>query len=162
MGFSSSSLWSARSGAGEQGQRMTVETCNGCGHELLRGSNFCAACGRRAPEAAWGPITETKVPNHSPRTTSVSHGRISGTRRGANIGRVVAYVLAFVLLVTIATSSGSTGVALILTAPVFAAVWVYWDARSRGMHNAGAWAFGVLLVIVAFLPLYLDQRRPRM
>lgn len=144
---------------------MTVEICTSCGHELLRGSRFCPACGRRVPNAAPDLATESSRLSHPPpqvpRTTRVSDEKMGGGQRGINIGRVATYALAFVLLVAIATSSDSTGVALILTAPVFAAVWVFWDAKSRGMHNAGAWAIGVLLVVVAFLPLYLDQRRPR-
>ena len=40
----------------------------------------------------------------------------------------------------------------------FVAFWVYGDAQKRG--NSGAWAFGVFVMMIIFLPLYLIVRNP--
>ena len=42
---------------------------------------------------------------------------------------------------------------------VIAAIWVYSDAKKRGM-NAIGWAIGTFLVCIVFLPLYLIIRKP--
>jgi endogenous inhibitor of DNA gyrase (YacG/DUF329 family) len=40
-------------------------------------------------------------------------------------------------------------------AAVAASIWVYRDAKSRYSSHPGLWAFGVLMVLIVFLPLYL-------
>ena len=41
----------------------------------------------------------------------------------------------------------------------FVAHWVYGDATKRG-NAAGLWAFGVFILMIIFLPLYLVMRNP--
>lgn len=43
-------------------------------------------------------------------------------------------------------------------AAVIAAIWVHRDAKARGSKHPWLWAFGVLMILVVFLPLYLIFR----
>jgi hypothetical protein len=54
-------------------------------------------------------------------------------------------------------SGGFASLGLLVSIGV--AFWVGWDARRRGM-DPGAWAAGVLLLLIVFLPLYFLFRNP--
>jgi len=41
---------------------------------------------------------------------------------------------------------------------VVAAIWVHRDAKARASKHPWLWAFGVLMILIVFLPLYLIFR----
>ncbi len=54
---------------------------------------------------------------------------------------------------------GDDGTFTVAAGVLIATVWVYKDAKSRGM-DAGAWVIGMILLFIVAFPLYFFKRKP--
>lgn len=70
------------------------------------------------------------------------------------------YWIALVVLSILALVAGDNGTAIGIIILAVSALWVYRDAKSRGMNGAGLWALGVILLWIVFFPLYFFRRKP--
>jgi hypothetical protein len=78
---------------------------------------------------------------------------------GQETVRAAPYWITFVVLAFLALLMGDNGTLVGVAGVGVATVWVYRDAKSRGM-DAGAWALGVALLFIVAFPLYFFKRKP--
>ena len=137
---------------------MADRFCRNCGHELAEGVRFCTNCGTRVQQAAHVPTPEAGTA--APQSPPIQQ---AGGTVGSERGRVRAgpYWIAFAVFAVAALAMGDSGTFIALVGVILATAWVYQDASSRGMENAGTWAVGVFLLFIVFFPLYFFKRRPR-
>ena len=72
----------------------------------------------------------------------------------------VPYWIAFIVLAVLAFAFGDDGTIAAAAGVIVATVWVYKDAKSRGM-DAGLWVVGMILLFIVAFPLYFFKRKPR-
>jgi hypothetical protein len=135
---------------------MADRYCRNCGHELAEGVRFCTNCGTPVQEAAHVPTPEADTAAPPPPmqqtqgTASSEQGKVS----------TVPYWIAFVVLAVLAIVFGDDGTLAAAVGVILATVWVYKDAKSRGM-DAGLWVVGMILLAIVAFPLYFFKRKPR-
>lgn len=134
-----------------------------CGNALAEGGAFCANCGRPVHQTAQvstshadvqvpPPPYEQQAPSYYPQNTRSSVA-VTPPVRARN------YWITFAVLAVLALIAGDTGTTVSVIGLITSTVWVFRDAKSRGM-NPTNWAVGVLLLWIVFFPLYFFKRRP--
>ena len=121
----------------------------------LRG--LCTNCGAPVQQAAHVPTPEADTAVPQPPPIQQVRGTVGS---GQERARAAPYWITFVVLAFLALLMGDNGTLVGFAGVVVATVWVYRDAKSRGM-DAGAWAVGVLLLFIVFFPLYFFRRKPQ-
>jgi hypothetical protein len=135
---------------------MADRYCRNCGHELAENNRFCTNCGAPAHQAGQIPTPEADTAAPPP-PMQQTQGMASSEQ-----GKVSAlpYWIAFVVLAVLAFAFGDDGTLAAAAGVIVGTVWVYKDAKSRGM-DAGAWAVGVGVLFIVAFPLYFFKRKPR-
>ena len=136
---------------------MADRFCRNCGHELAEGARFCTNCGTPVQQAAHVPTPEADTATPQPPPVQQVRGTVGSEQEGKV--RSGPYWIAFVVFAVLALSLGDDGTFVALVGGILATVWVYKDAKSRGM-DAGAWALGVALLFIVAFPLYFFRRKP--
>lgn len=136
--------------------------CRNCGHELRSNDRFCTGCGSPVQQTAQLPTPEANVPVPPPSHQQQSESypqQASSSDRGAGRVRTSYYWIAFVVLTILVLMAGDNGTAAGFIGVVISTVWVYRDAKSRGMDSAMLWALGIFLLWIVFFPLYFFKRK---
>ena len=135
---------------------MADRFCRNCGHALAETDRFCTNCGTPVQQAAYVPTPQADTAAPQPPPMQQTQGT-AGSEQGKV--RAAPYWIAFVVLATLALAMGDNGTLTLVVAAILATVWVYKDAKTRGM-DAGAWALGVALLFIVAFPLYFFKRKP--
>ncbi len=142
---------------------MAARYCIACGNALAEGGAFCSNCGRPVHETA-----QVGTPQANVQVPPIPHPQQAETyyppQAGSSVGqrgkvRTVYYWIAFVVLSVLVLTNGADGSAVAFIGLSIAPIWVFQDAKSRGM-NPTNWAVGVGLLFIVFFPLYFFKRRP--
>lgn len=145
---------------------MVARYCTACGNSLAEGGAFCTSCGRPVHETARVDTsyanTQVPPPPYQPQSAPSHPQHLGGSVGQAEIVRARNYWITFVILAVLALLLGDDGTLAVLIGVITATVWVYRDARSRGMEGAAGWAAGVLLLFIVVFPLYFFKRRSRL
>ena len=144
---------------------MVARYCTACGNELAQGGAFCSSCGRPVHETARVDTshanTQVSPPPYQPQPTLGYPQQPGGSVGQTDVVRTRNYWITFVVLAVLVLLLGADGTLAVLIGVITATVWVYRDARSRGMEGAAGWAVGVFLLFIVVFPLYFFKRRPR-
>jgi predicted RNA-binding Zn-ribbon protein involved in translation (DUF1610 family) len=140
-----------------EGSMGQARYCGSCGSRLEESSRFCPNCGRPVYQTAQVSTSHADVQVPSAPYSQHGEGAVSGVARP----QAIYYWLAFIVLGVLALAAGDDGTAFAFIGVITGTVWVYRDAKSRGM-DAGLWAVGVFFLFIVFFPLYFFKRRPRM
>jgi hypothetical protein len=144
---------------------MEARYCIACGSRLAEHGAFCANCGRPVRETARVSTSQANVqvppPPHSHQTGAYYSGYAGGSVGQAERVRTGYYWAVFVVLAILALLTGDNGTLTSFIGLIIATIWVYRDARTRGMEGAGVWAAGTFLLLIVVFPLYFFKRRPR-
>jgi hypothetical protein len=136
---------------------MADRFCRNCGRELAEGARFCTNCGTPVQQAAHIPTPEADTATPQPPPVQQVRGTVGSEQGKVRSGP---YWIAFVVFAVLAFALGDDGTFVAAVGVILATAWVYQDASSRGMDNAGAWALGVFFLFIVFYPLYFFRRKP--
>lgn len=137
--------------------------CRDCGHELSSNDRFCTGCGSPVKQTAHLPTPEANVtvPPPSHQRSEPYPQQASSSDRGLGRVRTSYYWIAFVVLTILVLMIGDNGTVAGFIGVAISTVWVYRDAKSRGMDSARLWALGIFLLWIVFFPLYFFKRKSR-
>jgi hypothetical protein len=129
--------------------------CPACGQLLGPSCRICVACKQpinpaeiaRTPAA---PVVATSAPS--------THIKADPVRYPWRILFAVLGVGIILSLISIALLGEQKGPLLIQTVPLFAGIWVFFDAARRRLPRPFRWAMGTVLLLAVVFPWYLARR----